>query len=117
MAVFNCCYRTIEKEIQEKVTERMIDSERGKFGNQSFVPDFIERFRYVQRNSKRFIEMPKRGELRVKEKGKEITTRAFLTKAIMAIRDKVGRIECFQIFLLIIFSKILERTEIKEMGM
>ena len=73
----------------------MINSERGKFGNQSFVPDFIERFRYVQRNSKRFIEMPKRGELRVKEKGKEITTRAFLTKAIMAIRDKVGRIECF----------------------
>src|ERR1044072_9239382 len=95
MAVFNCCYRTIEKEIRGKITERMIDSERGKFGNQSFVPDSIESFRYVQRHRKRFTEIPKSGGPRVREKGKKITSRAFLTKAILAIRDKIRRIEMF----------------------
>ena len=44
MAVYNSCYRTTGKEIREKVTERRIDSERRKFGNQSFVPDSIEGF-------------------------------------------------------------------------
>src|SRR6201990_1694731 len=94
MAVFNSCYRTTGKEIRE-ITERRIDTERGKFRNQSFVPDSIEGFRYVQRDSKGFTEMPKSGGPRVREKGKEITRRAFLTKTILAIRDKIRRIEMF----------------------
>src|SRR6201990_3650267 len=79
----------------ERKSERRIDSERGKFGNQSFVPDSNESFRYVQRHSKRFTEMPKNGGPRVTEMGKKITSRAFLTKAILAIRDKIRRIEMF----------------------
>ena len=39
--------------------------------------------------------MPKSGGPRVREKGKEIISRAFLTKAILAIRDKIGSIEMF----------------------
>ena len=39
--------------------------------------------------------MPKRGGSRVREKGKKITRRAFLAKAILAIRDKIRRIERF----------------------
>src|SRR6201990_2357000 len=66
----------------EKKSERRIDSERRKFGNQSCVPDSIESFRYVQRHSKRFTEMPKSGGPRVREKGKEITSRAFRDGAI-----------------------------------
>src|ERR1700755_87565 len=65
------------------------------FRNQSFVPDSIEGFRYVQRDSKRFTDMPKSGGPRVREKRKKITRRAFLTKAILAIRDKIRRIEMF----------------------
>src|ERR1700755_2839096 len=83
------------KEISKRITERRIDRERGKFRNQSFVTDSIEGFRYVQRHSKRFTEMPKSGGPRVREKGKKITSRAFLTKAILAIRDKISRIEMF----------------------
>src|ERR1700755_1514801 len=79
----------------ERKSERRIDSERGKFGNQSFVPDSIESFRYVLRNSKRFTEMSKSGGPRVREKGKEIPSRAFLTKAILSIRDKIRSIEIF----------------------
>src|SRR6201990_3255907 len=94
MAVFNSCYRTTGKEIRE-ITERRIDTERGKFRNQNFVPDSIEGFRYVQRDSKRFTEMPKSGGPRVREKGKKITSRPFLTKAILVIRDKIRRIEMF----------------------
>src|ERR1044072_4336074 len=82
MAVYNSCYRTTGKKIREKVTERGIHSERGKFGNQSFVPDLIESFRYVQRDSKRLSEIPKSGVPRIREKKKKITSRAFLTKAI-----------------------------------
>src|ERR1700755_3624521 len=92
MAVFNSCYRTTGKEIRE-ITERKIDTERGKFRNQSFVPDSIEGFRYVQHDSKRFTEMPNSGGPIVREKGKKITRRAFLTKAILAIRDKIRRVE------------------------
>ena len=44
VAVYNCSYRTTGKEIREKVTERRIDTERGKFGKQRFGPDSIERF-------------------------------------------------------------------------
>src|ERR1700755_238575 len=77
----------------EKKSERRIDSERRKFGNQSFVPDSIESFRYVQRHSKRVTDMPKSGGPRVRAKGKKITSREFLTKAILAIRDKIRRIE------------------------
>ena len=40
--------------------------------------------------------MPKSGGPRVREKGKKITSRAFLTKTILAIRDKIRRIEMFQ---------------------
>jgi hypothetical protein len=39
--------------------------------------------------------MPKSGGPRVREKGKEITSRAFLTKAILAIRDQIRRIKMF----------------------
>src|SRR6201990_1284957 len=75
----------------EKITERRIDTERGKFRNQSFVPDSIEGFRYVQRRN-----AEERGP-RVREKGK-ITSRAFLTKAILAIKDKIRRNEMFPNF-------------------
>ena len=95
MAVYNSCYRTTRKEIREKITARRIDTERGKFGNQSFVPDSIEGFRYVQRHSKRFTEMPKSGRPKVREQEKKIISRAFLTKAILAIRNKNRRIEMF----------------------
>ena len=95
VAVYNNCYRATRKEIREKITERRIDTERGKIRNQSFVPDSIEGFRYVQRHSKRFTEMPKSGGPRVREKGKKITSREFLTKAILTIRDKIRRIEMF----------------------
>ena len=95
MAVYNSCYRTTEKEIRKKIAERRIDTERGKFRNQSFVPDSIEGFRYVQRHSKGFIKRPLSGGPRVKEKGEKITSRAFLTKAILAIRDKIRRVEMF----------------------
>src|ERR1044072_2935103 len=83
---------TAASERPERKSERSIDFERGRFGVQSFVTDFIEIFRYVQRDSKRFTEMPKSGGRRVREKGKKITSRAFLTKALLAIRDKIGRI-------------------------
>ena len=76
---YNSCYRTTGKEIREKFTERRIDTERGKFRNQSFVPDSIEGFRYVQHDSKRFTEMPKSGGPRVIKKGKKITSKAFFT--------------------------------------
>ena len=95
MAVYNCCYRTTGKEIREKVTERRIDSERGKFRNQSFVPDSIECFRYVQRDSRAFTGMPNSGGPRVREKGKKFTSRVDLTKAILAIRDQIRRIKMF----------------------
>ena len=75
-----------------KTVERRVYIKRGKFRNQSFVPDSIEGFRYVQRDIKGFTEMPKSGGPRVREKGK-ITNRAFLTKAILAIRDKIRRVE------------------------
>src|SRR6201990_3764146 len=91
VAAYNSCYRTTGKEISEKITERRIDTERGKFLNQSFVPDSIEGFRYVQRDRKRFTEMPKSGGPRVRGRRKEITRRAFLTKDILAIRDKIRR--------------------------
>src|ERR1700755_1415617 len=80
---------------REKVTEGRIDSERVKFRNQSFLPNSIERFRYAYRNSKRFTEMPKPGGPTVRENGKEITSRAFLTKSILAVKDKIRRIEMF----------------------
>ena len=57
------------------------------------MPDSIESFQYVQCDSKRFTEVPKSGGPRVRERGKEITSRAFLRKAIMAIRDKIRSIE------------------------
>src|ERR1044072_4410552 len=115
MAVYNSFYRTTRKEIREKATERRIDSEIGKLGNQSFVPESIESLRYVQRHSKRFTEMPKSGGPRVREKGKKITSRAFLTKAILAIRDKIKRIEMFpNLPVKDRFLKTLERTEVKE---
>ena len=95
MAVYNSYYRTTRKEIREKTIERRIDSERGKFGNQSFMPDSIESFRYAQRHSKRFSKTPKSGGPRVREKGKKITSRAFLTKAILVIREKIKRIKVF----------------------
>ena len=85
MAVYNNCYRTTGKEISEKAKERRIDTEREKFGNQSFVPGSIESLRYVQRHSKRFNEMPKSGGPRVREKERKITNRVFLIKAILAI--------------------------------
>ena len=66
----------------------------GKFGNQSFATDIIENFRHVQRDSNRFTEMTKSKGKRIREKGK-ITSRAFLTKVILAIRDKIRRIEMF----------------------
>ena len=47
VAVHNRFYRKTGKEIREKVTERRIDFEREKFGNQSFVPDSIESFRNI----------------------------------------------------------------------
>ena len=49
VAVYNSCYRMTGKEIREKVTVQapQNDKERGKVGNQSFVPDSIESFRYV----------------------------------------------------------------------
>ena len=43
----------------------------------------------------RFEMFRKIGGPRIREKGKEITSRAFLTKAILAIRDKIRRIEMF----------------------
>ena len=55
----------------------------GKFGNQSFATDSIENFRYVQHDSNRFTEMKKSVGTRVRKNGKEITSRAFLTKAIL----------------------------------
>jgi len=55
----------------------------GKFGNQSFATDSTESFRYVQRDSNRFTEMKKSGGTRVRKNGKKITSRAFLTKAIL----------------------------------
>ena len=76
-------------ELPGRKSERRIDSYRGKFGNQRFVPEFIEYFRYVQRDSRRFTEMPKSGRPKVREKRKKITSRAFFTKAILAIRDKI----------------------------
>src|ERR1700755_477059 len=85
VAVYNSGYRTTGKEIREKITESKINRERGKFRNQSFVPNSFEGFRYVQRHSKRFTKIPKSGGPRVREKGKKITRRAFLTKAILAI--------------------------------
>ena len=39
--------------------------------------------------------MLKSGAPRVREKGKKFTSRAFLMKAILAIRDKIRRIEMF----------------------
>src|ERR1044072_9911299 len=93
VAVYNSCHRTTGKEISEKITEKRIDTERGKFRNQSFRSDSIEGFRYVQRDSKRFTEMPNSGGPIVGEKGKKITRRAFLAKAILAIRDKIRRVE------------------------
>ena len=66
-----------------------------KFGNQTFATEYIEIFRYVQRDSNRFTEMTKSEGTRVREKGKKTTSRAFLTKAILAIRDKIRRIEMF----------------------
>ena len=92
MAAYNSCYRTTRKEIRKNATERRIDSERGKFRNQSFAPDSTESFLYVQRDNKRFTEMLKNGGPRVREKGKEITSRVFLKKPMLAIRDKIRRI-------------------------
>ena len=59
------------------------------------MPDLIESFRYVQRDSKRLSEIPKSGVPRIREKKKKITSRAFLTKAILEIRDNIRRIEMF----------------------
>ena len=57
--------------------------------------------------------MPKSGRPRVRQKGKKITSRAFLTKAILAIRDKIRKVEMFP-NLPVKDSKTLERTEVKE---
>ena len=95
VAVYNSCYRRTGKEISEKIKERRIDTERGKFRNLSFVPDSIEGFRYVQRHSERLTETLKSGGPRVRKYGKKITSRTFFKKAILAIRDKIGRIEMF----------------------
>ena len=56
------------------------------------------------------------GELRVKEKGKKITVRAFLRKTNWQSEIRFVKLRCFQIFLLMIDSKTLERTEVKEIG-
>src|ERR1700755_401043 len=112
MAVYNSSYRTTRMEIREKATERGIDSERGKFGNQSFVSNSIESFRYVLHDSERSTEMSKRGGPRVREKEKRITSRAFLTKPYWRSEISLVELSCFQIFLLRIDSKTLERTEV-----
>ena len=39
--------------------------------------------------------MTKSGGTRVREKGKKLTSKEFLTKPILAIRDKIRRIEMF----------------------
>ena len=95
VAVNNRCCRTTGKEIREKVTERRLDTERGKFGNQSFLPHSIESFRYVQRDSKKLIENPNCEEPRIREKGKKITCRSFLAKALLGIGNKIGRNKMF----------------------
>ena len=54
-------------------------------------------------------EMPKSGRPRVRDKGKKITSRMFLTKAILAIR-----LRRLQIFLIRIDSKNLEERMLKK---
>ncbi|KAL7630426.1 UNVERIFIED_CONTAM: hypothetical protein RMT77_019409 [Armadillidium vulgare] len=101
--------------MREKTTERRIDSEREKFRNQSFVPDSIESFRYVQRFSKGFTEMPKSEGPRVREKGKKFPSS--LQKPYWRSDIRLEELRCFQIFLLKINSKILKRMEVKEIGL
>ena len=97
MAVYNSCYRTTRKETREMVTERRIYSEIGKFGNQSLCQTLSKAFDMSSDTAK---DSPKcrraegRGP-RVREKRKKITRRAFLTKPILAIRDKISRIKMF----------------------
>src|ERR1700755_183219 len=95
----------------ERKSERKIYSERGKFGNQSFVPDSIESLRYVQRHSKRFTEMPK-SERRERRSPVE----RFLRKPYWRSEIRLEELRFFQIFLLRIDSKTLERMEVKEIG-
>ena len=92
VTIYNCCYITTGKEIRE-VTKRRIDSERGKMEIKALCQT-LSKVRYVQRDCKRFTGMAKSGRPIVRAKGK-IISRAFLTKAILAIRDKIKRIEMF----------------------
>lgn len=61
--------------------------------------------------------MPKSGGPRVREKGKKITRRTFLTKPYWRSEIRLEELRCFLIYLLRIDSKTLERTEVKGMGL
>lgn len=64
-------YRTIETKIRRKITKRKFDTKRGKFGNQNYVLDSLEDFRYVLHQGERFTEMPKSRVPRIKENEKK----------------------------------------------
>ena len=44
VAVYYNCNKSVRKEIKDEGAERKIETERGKFRNQSFVPDSIKSF-------------------------------------------------------------------------
>src|SRR6201990_1386469 len=116
VAVYNSCYRTTGKEISEKVTERRIDSERGKFGNQSFVPDSIEAFDMSSATAKDSPK-PRRVEDQESEsRDRKSSVERSLRKSYWKSEIRLEELRCFQIFLLRIDSETLERTEVKEIG-
>lgn len=79
-----------------------MDTERGKFINQCFIPDSIEDFRFVQNSPK----------WRSKE-NKELGEEKKMTSKVLITKDIFDDLRCFHIFLQRVGSKNLKRTQAK----
>src|ERR1700755_1611905 len=115
VAVYNSCYRTTGKEIREKVTDRRIDSERGKFWKSKLCTRLYRRLLIClapQRNSPK----PRRAEDQESEsRERRSPVERSLRKPYWRSEIRIEDLRCFQIFLLRIDSKTLERTEVKKL--
>src|SRR6201990_2183034 len=108
VSVYNSCYRPTGKEIREKDRFRKREVWKSKLCARLYrkLSICLAPQRKIHRNPE---------ELRTKSQkvGKEeITSRPFFTKAIRRSEIRLEELRCFELFLLRIDSKTLERTEV-----
>src|SRR6201990_1708005 len=116
VAVYNSCYRTTRNEIREEVTERRIDFERGSLEIKALCQTLSKAFDMSSATAKDSPK-PRRAEDQESEsRERRSPVERFLRKPYWRSEIRLEELRCFQIFLLRIDSKTLERTEVKEIG-